>query len=197
MNNGNFHAVVSGSSCGHQWNISAIITIICYLFFLHLTMSEMMLQKNDNRSALENINTIVGKVLWSHQHEMCPTLYKNKSEVKRHRKWEDKKKSQKKKKTIEFGAFTAEFKMIGPSQKITHIAGVKFLIPGEHFNKNCTILCCHLPPDFLHSSKRVHNHQDSRPTMCVIFHEGPNPGSKANQTELKGHLVAKKSRHTN
>jgi hypothetical protein len=26
-----------------------------------------------------------------------------------------------------------EFKTIGPSRKITHIAEVKFLIPGEHF----------------------------------------------------------------
>ena len=40
----------------------------------------------------------------------------------------------------EYGYITAEFKTIGPSRKITHIAEVKFLIPGEHFNKNRTIL---------------------------------------------------------
>jgi hypothetical protein len=38
-------------------------------------------------------------------------------------------------------AITAEFKTIGPSQKITRMAGVKFLITGEHFKKDRTTLC--------------------------------------------------------
>ena len=59
---------------------------------------------------------------------------------------------------------TADFKMtVGASWKITYIVGVKFLIPGEHFNKNHTMLCCHLLPDHLHSCQRVWDHQNSSP----------------------------------
>jgi hypothetical protein len=66
----------------------------------------------------------------------------------------------------------AEFETIGPSRNHTH-CGVKLLIPGGHFNKNRTTLCCRFPPDLSHSWKRGRDRQNSRPAMCVIFFEGP------------------------
>jgi hypothetical protein len=61
---------------------------------------------------------------------------------------------------------TDEFKTIGPSRKIIHIAEVKFFDPRRAFQPKSYILSCRLLPDL---SRRVRDHQNSRPAMCVIF----------------------------
>ena len=59
------------------------------------------------------------------------------------------------------------YRTIGPSRTITHIAGVKFLIPGERCNKY------HAAAFRRASSRSWWDHRHLRSAICVIFHEGP------------------------